>query len=236
MTTATRVFARRDRLVGSAGAVEVGFTGPGIDVGDHAPGPVRRAGLVAIADETGARPVVMHQVHGAHVHLVGDGDRTTDRPRADALVTRRAGVALLARAADCVPLLLADSDTGLVAAVHAGREGLVRGVVTEAVGRMRALGAGPLTAWVGPHICGDCYEVPAGMAGAVAAVVPEAAARTAWGTPAVDLAAGVLAQLADAGVGQVRRLDECTRESEAWPSFRRQGATAGRFAAVVWRS
>jgi copper oxidase (laccase) domain-containing protein len=69
----------------------------------------------------------------------------------------------------------------------------------------------------------------------VAAAVPAARSTTSWGTPALDLGAGVRSQLADAGVTDVRVLDRCTREDEAWPSYRRDGRAATRFAGVVWR-
>ena len=146
-----------DTVPVAAGTVSVAFTDRRLDVGDLAAADVRTAGLAEIARVTGATPCLMHQVHGTAVHLVADPDETV--PDADALVTQDAGVALLARAADCVPVLLV-ADTGAVAAVHAGREGVRRGVVPNAVSRLRDLGAGGIRGWVGPHICGRCYEVP----------------------------------------------------------------------------
>ena len=126
----------------------------------------------------------MHQVHGADVAVVpGAGPATAGPPTCDALVTTDTGVALLARAADCVPVLLGDPDAGVVAAVHSGRHGLAAGVVPAAVARMRDLGARRVTAWVGPHVCGACYEVPEEMRDEVAAAVPEAWSTTRWDTP-----------------------------------------------------
>jgi YfiH family protein len=155
-------------------------------------------------------------------------------PDADALVSREAGVALLARAADCVPVLLV-ADGGEIAAVHAGREGVRRGVVPAAVDRLREGGATGLRAWVGPHICGGCYEVPDVMRAELAATVPATHATTTWGTPALDLGAGVLAQLEAAGV-PATEVGGCTREDDALHSYRRDGAAAGRLAGVVWRT
>lgn len=229
------VFGIRDHLTGAAGTVEAGFTASGLDLGERASESVRRAGLEAIAVETGARPVLMHQVHGADVQVVEDWPDPGAPPRVDALIAAGPGVALLVRAADCVPLLLADADAGLVAAVHAGREGVVRGVVPAVLAALRSAGAGELVAWLGPHVCGGCYEVPGPMAEEVAVVVPATRAVTRWGTPAIDLAGGVLAQLEDAGGVEVRQVGECTRESRRWPSHRRDGDRAGRFAGVVWR-
>jgi hypothetical protein len=67
----------------------------------------------------------------------------------------------------------------------------------------------------------------------VAAVVPEAYAETSWGTPSVDVGAGVRAQLAAAGV-EVVDASRCTREDEDLYSYRRQGEGSGRLAGLVW--
>ncbi len=83
--------------------------------------------------------------------------------KADALVTTDRRLAVAVRVADCVPVLFADPDAGVVAAAHAGRVGLGAGVLPATVARMAELGAARITAWIGPHICGDCYEVPADL-------------------------------------------------------------------------
>ncbi|MGZ4445096.1 MAG: peptidoglycan editing factor PgeF [Nocardioides sp.] len=168
------------------------------------------------------------QVHGREVVLAQPGTR----PEADGIVTDRPDVVLLVRVADCVPVLLADADGRVVGAAHAGRPGLAAGVVPRTVARMRDLGAGPLTAWVGPHVCGACYEVPAAMRAEVAAVEPASAATTSWGTPALDIGAGVRAQLEREGV-EVVDAAVCTRETPDLYSYRRDGAGAGRFAGLV---
>ncbi len=145
-----------------------------------------------------------------------------DAPTADALVTVLPGVVLMARAADCVPVVLADPDAGVVAAVHAGRPGLVAGVVTAALDAMQDLGARQVEAWLGPHVCGACYEVPEQMRAEVADVVPESSAVTSWDTPSIDIGAGVRAQLAHRGVA-AHDVERCTIEDEDLYSYRRQG-------------
>ena len=229
---ATGLLRHRDRIEGDL-VVEVAFTDVSLSLGDAAAAGVRTAALDALAEATGATPVLMHQVHGAEVSLMG-GEVGAAMPSCDAMVTSRPGVALLARAADCVPVLLADPATGWIAAVHAGRPGLAAGVVPAAVTRLREQGAAPSVAWVGPHVCGACYEVPAALQEEVAALVPEARSTTSWGTPALDLGAGVRAQLAAAGIADVRVVDVCTREDASWPSYRRDGAAATRFAGLIW--
>ena len=216
----------------TAGTVSVAFTDRRLDLGDLAEPGVREAALAEVGAATGATPYVMHQVHGADVRLLEEG--SSEVPRVDALLTARTGTALLARAADCVPILLVGDD-GLIGAVHAGREGVRRGVVPAAVTRMRELGSTDVLAWVGPHICGRCYEVPDELRAEVAAVVPATHATTSWGTPALDLGAGVRAQLESAGCGIVE-VGGCTREDTDLHSYRRDGASAGRLAGVVWRT
>jgi YfiH family protein len=177
-------------------------------------------------------PVVrMRQVHGAEVAVV-DG-ATSDPPTADALVTTRPGVVLMVRVADCVPVLLADAAQGVVAAAHAGRPGLVAGIVPAAVAAMRDLGARDIRAWVGPHVCGRCYEVPAEMQADVVAVVPQARATTSWDTPSVDIGAGVRAQLESEDV-RFTDVGGCTMEDDDLYSYRRQGVESGRLAGLVW--
>ena len=182
-----------------------------------------------------ARVVWMNQVHGADAVVVDEpwGDRPV--PEVDAVVTARRGLALAVLTADCVPVLLADPVAGVAAAAHAGRPGLVAGVVPAAVRAMTELGADParIVARTGPAVCGRCYEVPEQMRADVAAVEPAAYAETSWGTPAVDVAAGVHAQLARLGVRDREQSPVCTRESDDHFSYRRD-RTTGRLASYVW--
>lgn len=212
--------------------VEVAFTDAALDLKPGADGYAEA--LDALGAATGVPFALLDQVHGDRVVEVA-GPSAADAPveSADALVTSRAGVGLMVRVADCVPVVLADPVAGVVGAAHAGRRGVQLGVVTRTVERMRALGATDIRAWIGPHICGRCYEVPAAMRDEVAAVVPAAHAETSWGTPSLDLGAGVEAQLAAAGV-DVERVPGCTREDDRLHSFRRDGDGSGRMAGLVW--
>ncbi|MGW6538422.1 peptidoglycan editing factor PgeF [Streptomyces sp. NPDC055011] len=180
--------------------------------------------------------VWMNQVHGAGVAVVdGPWDGGEAVPAVDAIVTTRRGLGLAVLTADCVPVLLADPVAGVVAAAHAGRPGMLAGVVPAAVAAMAGLGAEPgrITARTGPAVCGRCYEVPEAMRAEVAAVEPDAYAETSWGTPAVDVAAGVRAQLARLGVTDVEDAGVCTLESPDYYSYRRD-RTTGRLAGYVW--
>ena len=161
-----------------------------------------------------------HDVHG-HLHGIGDG-----------LVTAEPGITLAVRAADCVPVLFADIEAGVIGACHCGRPGVVAGIVPATIAAMRALGATHLTAWVGPHVCGRCYEIPPEMQHDVVSVEPATRATTSWGTPSLDVGAGVRAQLERHHVDVVD-LSRCTRESPDLFSYRREGRLSGRQAGVI---
>jgi YfiH family protein len=171
----------------------------------------------------------MNQVHGNAVAVM---DPETPAPVADAMVSR--GVPLAVMVADCIPVLLAgeSADGPVLAAVHAGRPGIASGVIPAAVDRMESLGATGIRAWLGPSICGNCYEVPAGLQADVATAVPAARTTTSWGTPGLDLPAGARSQLERAGV-TVEYSGPCTLETPSLFSYRRDKDT-GRFAGLVW--
>lgn len=232
-------FTTRDGGVSSAGYSSLNL---GLNVAD------RRADVLAnravVAAWAGGPVAFATQVHGAEIAVVAAADdRLAGQVAAgsvgefDGLVSADgAGVAVLV--ADCVPVLLADPVAGVVGAVHAGRRGLVAGVVQRAVAVLVAQGARPgrIRAAIGPAICGRCYEVPDRMRDEVAAVVPAAWATSAWATPALDLPAGVAAVLAQLGVTGVHQLGLCTRTDPAFYSHRRaiaSGGVAGRFAGVI---
>lgn len=218
-----------------------------LNLGDHVgddPDAVatnrRRLGSALDLDE--AALVFMEQVHGREVAVIDGTPLAQTRPvTADALLTRTAGLGLVVLVADCVPVLLAapaqDGSGQIVAGVvHAGRKGVELGVVGAAVRAMTELGAHPrsVRAVIGPAVCGRCYEVSDETATAVVAVEPATAARARTGGPALDLPAGVLAQLVAAGVrtDSVDVDPRCTHESPELFSFRRDHRT-GRFAGVV---
>ncbi len=189
-----------------------------------------RASVAAALGVEDDHLLFMDQCHGSSVVAV-DGPWVGAAPPADGIVTRRSDLALAVLVADCVPVLLADTAAGVVGAVHAGRPGMMNGIVAEAVSAMRDLGAQQISAAVGPSVCGRCFEVPAEMRAAAAAVSPVSATVSWTGTPAIDVAAGVVDQLTDAGV-EVTWVAGCAREDPRLYSYRRDGVT-GRFAGVV---
>ena len=203
----------------------------GDDPGDVVANRSRVARELGVGED---RLVWMNQVHGSGVAVV-DGPQDGPVADTDALVTATPGLVLGVLAADCVPVLLTDPVAGVVAAVHAGREGLRRGVLPATLSAMASLGARArhVTALLGPAVCGACYEVPREMQAEVAAVAPAAAVSTRRGTAGLDLRAGLAEILGRAGVTEVVHDPRCTVEDPQLFSHRRDGVT-GRQAGLVW--
>lgn len=164
--------------------------------------------------------------HGwARKETVGEGDAIVSQDGTDP-------IAILV--ADCLPVAFT-TDYSATAIAHAGRVGLLDGILQNTVQQLTALdtaGTGTITATIGPGICGQCYEVPEQMRTDAAQEHPQIYAETAWGTPALDLPAAADAILRELGV-VVQRVDECTLSNEQLYSHRRQPG-AGRIAGIVW--
>jgi YfiH family protein len=160
------------------------------------------------------------------------------REAGDGLVAR-SGQAIGVRAADCLPLLLADPATRCVAALHAGWRGAVAGVVERGVQALRdACDAPPerLLAAIFPHIRACCFEVGPDVAHSLAQCAHGAVVVEAGPRPHADLAGLVRAQLMAAGVLELHIDDVagCTRcDAERFFSFRRDGRASGRHLAVI---
>ena len=113
-----------------------------------------------IRDALGAKKLLSClQVHSAKVVKVTEPWRT--RPQADAMVTKVPGLALCVLSADCVPVLFADADAGIIGAAHAGWKGAIGGVCEATLDAMEAIGAGRenIVAAIGPAIQQASYEV-----------------------------------------------------------------------------
>ncbi|WP_084957831.1 peptidoglycan editing factor PgeF [Thermoactinospora rubra] len=218
---------------GGVSAPPYGSRNLGGMVGD-APEAVR-ANRRALAAELGVDGIVfMRQVHGAGVAFVTE-PFGPDAPEVDAVFTTTPRLALASLGADCPAVLVADPRARMVGAAHSGRPGTEAGVAAALVEAMAGKGASPaaMVALVGPGACGRCYEVPAELRDRVAAKVPQTRSVTSWGTPALDLRAGIEAQLRAAGVRDVRHDARCTIESPELYSHRREGV-CGRFAGLIW--
>lgn len=203
-----------------------------------------------------ARVVQVKQVHGARAVTAAEVVASLAGgagAEADALVARPAAavpssggspatVAVGVRVADCVPVLVARTDTGAVAAIHAGWRGVVAGVIPAGVD---LLGRGALVAAIGPCIGACCFEVGADVAERIG-FVTRRAAPAAPAAPHVgaltgdkayvDLRAAVRAQLRSLGLAEeaIEDVPGCTKhEPERFHSFRRDGANSGRMLAAI---
>ena len=166
---------------------------------------------------------VMSAEHGNQVFVASQGGKCEP---ADVIVTQVSGLALLALAADCVPVALVDSTASVVAVVHIGWKGLLANVIDSAMEALLLNGAHPhqTVAVIGPSICGTCYEVSAELAEAITVAHPAASVDSQH----VDLACAVQVNLESHGV-QVKRMDGCTYEDETLFSYRRaSGQPTGR--------
>jgi len=154
----------------------------------------------------------------------------------DALVTRETNLGLVIMSADCAPIILVDPIAHVVGVVHAGWQGMLVGVVANAVEGMFDLGAEPenLKAIIGPTISAQNFLATQERFDEVKDIVPTAAVKLANGQLAVDIRKGVKHQLAQYQI-KTTDLNICTFDTPELFSFRRDPET-GRNATVVWLS
>ncbi|MGE3274597.1 MAG: peptidoglycan editing factor PgeF [Vicinamibacterales bacterium] len=198
------------------------------------------------------RVIRVKQVHGRAVRVLRRGQvppgAAAERPEADAIVSDVPGLVLAVVTADCAPVLIADPISGAAAAVHAGWRGVAGRVVWEAIRVMReTFGAEPpdLVAAVGPAIRPCCYEVDAGLMDAFVAAGESARNTDRWfsrvegdppGKMRLNVPGAIRDQLIWAGLkpASIAGSGVCTKcHPEVFESYRRDGAAAGRMAALI---
>ncbi len=201
-------------FLGRRGGISVGIhygLNVGIGSDDEATAVAENRARAINAVLPGAQLVTPYQIHSADCVpvLVPFEDRL--RPRADALVTDRPGLALGILTADCAPVLLADRDAGVVGAAHAGWKGALAGVTDTTILAMEALGArrDRIAAAIGPCIARASYEVDGPFALRFEQADPETEHFFAPGREdrhQFDLEAYVAHRLAAAGIPRVEAL------------------------------
>lgn len=214
------------RRGGVSGGVHAGLN-VGLGSQDEREAVMRNRDLAADALRPGAALVTVRQVHSPDVVTVSDAIAETDRPAADAMVTNRPGLILGILTADCVPVLFADMQAGVVGAAHAGWKGAIAGVTDGTIRAMAALGARVerIACAIGPCIGRASYEVDDAFA---MRFVQDGPDNERFFTPGraghhqFDIAAYVAARLASAGVGRIAMLDEDTySQPDRFFSYRR---------------
>jgi hypothetical protein len=189
--------------------------------------PVLAARRAAIVDRPWSW---LRQVHGADVITVtAPGEHAGTE--ADGAVTAMPGAVLAVQTADCAPVLL--TGPGVIGVAHAGWRGLAAGVLEATAQAMAALGGAPDRAVLGPCIRARCYEFGGADLDAVALRYGDAVrSTTGWGTPALDVAAGIAEACHRLGI-ELDDLGTCTACSPNHWSHRAR-AEAGRQALVAW--
>jgi YfiH family protein len=228
----------------SAAPFDDGSGGGGLNLGLHVkddPDTVQenRARLQALLP---GRPAWIAQVHG-----IGVVDAALVRPGApvqtgDASTAVEPGVVCAILTADCLPVLFADLDGKVVGAAHAGWRGLAAGVLGTTVARMREQGAGEITAWLGPAIGPQAFEVGADVLEAFRAALPNGQAEEGFmpypgreGKYLANMPLLARRLLARDGVTRVHGGERCTfTERDQFYSYRRDGAGSGRQASLIW--
>lgn len=206
-------------------------------VGDSPQSVARNRALLraqlALPDE----PAWLNQVHGIAVADADADARAEDPVTADAAIARNAGRICVVMVADCLPVLFASRDGSVVAAAHAGWRGLVAGVLERTVSGMGVAGA-DLTAWLGPAISRQNFEVGEEVRAQFVAADPAAADhftandRGRWQADLVGLARRRLNAL---GIADISGGEWCTfADSRRFYSHRRDGR-GGRMAALIWK-
>jgi polyphenol oxidase len=197
---------------------------------DEAPAVVEanRAHAMALIDLSPNALVTVHQIHSPDVSVVKRPWPRAENPKADALVTDRPGVALGILTADCVPILFADIEAGVIGAAHSGWKGTRDGVSEATVAAMEKLGArrGRIHAAIGPAIQQKSYEVGPEFPERFTSLDPATerffipSARAAHFM--FDLPGLVEARLTALGLGSVERSPHDTAaETELFFSYRR---------------
>jgi YfiH family protein len=170
-------------------------------------------------------PIFMNQVHGNDVVEVDEG--SINQITADAIITRQRGLPLAVLSADCLPILIKGEN--IVGAIHAGRKGILNGIIERTITKMRELGGNELSATIGPAICGGCYEVDIQMY--LEAIEIDQNLATTLETHGLDLKKAAAGQLRSQKVS-VTDLGICTAHDPNFFSYRRDGIS-GRSAGVI---
>lgn len=169
------------------------------------------------------RLVTAHQVHSEIVNIVDSRwamAPDADLPDGDALVTRDDKLGLGILVADCAPVALV-SDEGVFAAVHAGWQGVYKGILPQTVKVMRSLGATEISAYVAPSIKSECYEFRGEELQQMSQILgPSVVGQTSWATVSLDLLESIKQSLKTEAVTRIDASQDCTACGGDYFSYR----------------
>jgi YfiH family protein len=185
-----------------------------------------------------SEPIWLNQVHGTRVlqlplNKSSDADSL---PQADGSFSRQPNHVCAVMTADCLPVLLCDSQGTVVAAAHAGWRGLAAGVLENTITAM-ATAPQSLLAWLGPAIGPEAFEVGVDVVTVFTQQHPEtrgAFRQISADHWLADIYALARLRLQRAGVTQISGGGFCTYgDADRFYSYRRDKIT-GRMAALIW--
>ena len=175
-----------------------------------------RARMAAALAVPADRFITAYQIHSPNVVVADRPWSPEERPRADGIVTRTAGLAIGISTADCGPVLFADTEAGVVGAAHAGWRGALTGVLEAAIVEMEKLGAtrSRIVAALGPTISQANYEVGTDLVERFVSQAPSNERFFAEGARSdhvqFDLPGYIVSRLERAGIGSVENIGQCT--------------------------
>jgi YfiH family protein len=182
----------------------------------------------------------LKQTHSDRVVSAESVIRSGDPVEADAQFTEEKRIALCIRTADCVPLMIHDRESGLIAAVHAGWRGVANGIILKTGQTLKSKGATlkSARAWIGPHIGAESFEVDDDVAARLESAFDmvrgysneQTSIVSGFDKKHIDLLRIVRAQLVSLGIEPERTM-ECainTVKSDRHESFRRDRESGGR--------
>ncbi len=222
----------------SAAPFDDGTGGLGWNLGDHVGDATSavRANRELLQSLLPNPVIFLSQIHG---NIVVEADGLADGFEADAIISTKPLQVCAVMTADCLPILFSSKDGTLVAAAHAGWRGLAGGILANTVEKMRAKGAEELTAWMGPAIGPDQFEVGEELItifeksiGSVNHCFRSTGQTGKYFANLYELAKLSLRQQ---GIDKVHGGDYCTySDPSRFYSYRRDKKT-GRMATLIWR-
>lgn len=189
---------------------------------------------MAAAGLNPAQVSIPNQTHSDHVSSVSSPGIIEDT---DGLITREQDLILTLSVADCVPVFIGDDKTGQIGLIHSGWRGTAKNICSNGIKKFTENGSDPgdISAFLGPSICGTCYEVGEYTANYFKNDGLYQLTDEKW---LLDLKKVIKVQLMETGIPDINiSLSEiCTRESKECESYRRNGTDAGRMTALMWKS